>query len=165
MYNESIPSTISKSSRLLIKYILFPSINVSGECWYNGKLEAKAKEEYAFGIYWDQFLALNSLTSKEVSKLDEEVLSFFEICRSKDRKIIEKGQPERNPGLRRNQNNAMIEEMTTLLVQMGCIREHVEIALENVDQPEPEQVIDWIENNRERINEILFKKVQEKSLL
>ena len=84
----------------------------------------------------DQFVTLyTSLTSKEVSKLDAEILSFFEICRSKDRKIIEKNQPERNPGLRRNQNHAMIEELTTLLVQMGCVREHVEIALEHVDQP------------------------------
>lgn len=42
-YEKSINGSVCKNARLLIKNILFPSMTITGECWYNGKLEAKAK--------------------------------------------------------------------------------------------------------------------------
>ena len=48
---------------------------------------------------------------------------------------------------------------------MGCTQDQIDIALENVDPPEPEALIDWIQNNHDKIQETILKRVTERSLL
>ena len=46
---------VSKESSRVIHNILFPTVNIYGPCYFNKNLEEKCKEEYAFGIFWNQF--------------------------------------------------------------------------------------------------------------
>ena len=46
---------------------------------------------------------------------------------------------------------------------MGISREYAEIALENIDHPDPELALDWIQSNMERMGELLTQKIMEKS--
>lgn len=46
---------------------------------------------------------------------------------------------------------------------MGVSREVAEIALENIDRPDPELALDWIQTNHERIGDLTTKKVLEMS--
>ena len=46
---------------------------------------------------------------------------------------------------------------------MGISREEAEIALENIDHPDPELALDWIQANMERMGELLTRRIMEKS--
>lgn len=114
--------SLRSKSRALIKSLLFPSMNLAGQCYYNNKFEPKGKEEYAFGILDDQFTSLynpsselksSELNPKEISCLSEEIISLLEVCQGKDRKIIEKNQGlSRDQG--RNRHHPRIAQQITL---------------------------------------------------
>ena len=49
------------------------------------------------------------------------------------------------------------------LSQMGVSREEAEIALENIDHPDHNVAMDWIDNNQDRIEEILVARTVERT--
>ena len=55
------------------------------------------------------------------------------------------------------------EDVIQALAQMGVSREEAEIALENIDHPDHNLAMDWIDNNQDRIEEILVQRTVERT--
>lgn len=144
----------------MINNIVLPNINIFGPSFYNNKLEDKGREEEAYGILWDQFnLIFNqSFTPKEITSLHTQLLLFFDVVRDKQKKVINK-QMQQQRNARRNMNpghrNAIIHELGL----MGFVPEAVELAMESTDDNDPEAIINWLEVNHYRINELLTNRV------
>ena len=112
-FNTDVEKKCVSEAKSLIRYLVTPAININGPCFFNGKFEDKGKEEQGLGLLWDQFQEVfTQLTSSEVSALEGEILNFLDVCKSKDRKIIEKdlggGNNRPGPPQMRNQNPRII---------------------------------------------------------
>ena len=112
-FSTDVEKKCVSEAKSLIRYLVTPAININGPCFFNGKFEDKGKEEQGLGLLWDQFQEVfTQLTSSEVSALEGEILNFLDVCKSKDRKIIEKdlggGNNRPGPPQMRNQNPRII---------------------------------------------------------
>ena len=50
------------------------------------------------------------------------------------------------------------EEVVQNLAQMGVTREEAEIALDNIEYPDHNLAMDWLDNNQDRIEEMIFER-------
>jgi NACalpha-BTF3-like transcription factor len=84
--------------------------------------------------------------------------TFYDMLRSKHVKIVERvrSQPEGYNRYRaRNMSN---DDVVQALAQMGVGREEAEIALENIEYPDHNLAMDWIDNNSDRLDELLMNR-------
>lgn len=65
--SDETTSTLEKGKKLvkfeakcLVRYLVTPSINIFGPCFFNGKYQEKCKEDQALGLLWDQFQVIFS---------------------------------------------------------------------------------------------------------
>ena len=50
------------------------------------------------------------------------------------------------------------EEVVQNLAQMGVTREEAEIALDNIEYPDHNLAMDWLDNNQDRIEEMIVER-------
>jgi len=89
--------------------------------------------------------------------------TFYDILRSKHVKIVERvrSQPEGYNRYRaRNMSN---DDVIQALAQMGVGRDEAEIALENIEYPDHNLAMDWIDNNTDRLDELLMNRTLERT--
>lgn len=101
------------------------------------------------------------LTSKEILGLHSQLLYFFEIGKDKGKKVINKQltQMQRNHRRGLGLGQAHRAALLTELGLMGFQPEAVEFALESVDDHDPENIINWLEANQHRLNELMTNRV------
>ena len=153
---------------------MLPSVLISGSCFFNGQTHEKTKEELAFGLYYDQFEKITEvLTEAATITKNIKILvlieqkkrifsNFYSILRTKNTKIVERVKPQPE-GYNRYRRNMSPEDVIQALSQMGVSREEAEIALENIDHPDHNVAMDWIDNNQDRIEEILVARTVERT--
>ena len=89
---------------------------------------------------------------------------FYDILRSKNAKILERQRAPQNEGLGRYRSRNMNpEDVIHALAQMGVTREEAEVALENIEYPDQNLAIDWIDNNQEQLGEIIVNRTMERT--
>jgi L-fucose mutarotase/ribose pyranase (RbsD/FucU family) len=55
------------------------------------------------------------------------------------------------------------DDVIHALAQMGVGREEAEIALENIEYPDHNLAMDWIDNNNDRLDELLMNRTLERT--
>ncbi len=129
----------------------------------------------ALGIYFEQYQKLTEVLtdSKEAKKNLEAILllekkdtikRFLEVMRDKSKKIAEKARNIQGEGHRSRRMQQPLEEYYLHLSEMGVTREYAEIALENIEYPDHNLAIDWIDNNGNRLEEQLMMRVRQQSV-
>ena len=118
-----------------------------------------------FGIYGQQYKIMSDILTeiKEGSKTNitivlqlqkRKILSkFFDTVRLKTTKITEKARNLENMNRFRARQVQSPEEIFNNISQLGIQREYIEVALRNVEVPDENQVLNWIDNHREQLEE------------
>jgi hypothetical protein len=156
--------------------LLFPPVNINGCSIFNGKVVEKSKEGMALGIFLEQYLRLTEIIieSKEGLKTSIAVtlelekrkilLQLFEMMKVKSVKIVEKAR--NNPPINRfraRQQQQSVEDVIQSLIAMDIERDYAEIALENIEVPDQNLALEWIDNNRALVEEQVMIRAIERS--
>lgn len=126
----------------------------------------------ALGIYLEQYQRLTELLTEGKERASVAIVlelekrkiltRLFETMRVKNQKIMEKAR-NNPPEHRFRARQQTVEEVIQSLAEMGVEREYAEIALENIDVPDQNLAMEWIDNNRTLVEEQLMMRVMEKS--
>lgn len=128
----------------------------------------------AFGLYYDQFEKLTEMLTDPTCIVDnmkivillekkKKIFSrFYEIIRSKNVKIVERMKANPSEG-RPRPRQMQVEGVVQALGQMGVSREEADIAIENIEYPDHNLAMDWIDNNQERLEEIIVQRTMERT--
>ena len=158
----------------ILEKIMLPSVLISGSCLFNGQTHEKTKEELVFGLYYDQFEKITELLTDPttiaknikilvlIEQKKKTFSNFYSVLRTKNAKIVERVKPQPE-GYNRYRRNMAPEDVIQALAQMGVSREEAEIALQNIDHPDHNLAMDWIDNNQDRIEEILVARTVERT--
>ena len=160
---------------LIAERLMLPSVLISGSCIFNGQSQEKTKEEMAFGLFYDQFERITELLTDAKSLVQNVKIvvmmekkkrmfsGFFEILKSKQAKIADRVRAHPEVENRYRGRNMSTEDVIHALDQMGVSREEAEIALDNIEYPDHNLAMDWIDNHQDQIEEMIMTRTMERT--
>lgn len=89
---------------------------------------------------------------------------FYEVLKSKNIKIVERLRANTFDNHPRFRGRPMsIEDVMLALNQMGVSRDEAEIAIENIEYPDHNLAMEWLDNNQDRLGDLLTARIMERT--